>query len=271
MYGRKVHPRLRAGTALHLYLPGPHRAAFNSAALAGQRSAIVCEAIFDALSFWAAGFRNDAGDAGAEALAKKLLPEGFNCWRVLFPRGMDANDYACKVQPPLKSLGVALRQAAWMGKGSPPGTREFEAAAASPLTALAAPVAAAAPSEAVSGAAEGKSAVSAVAASAVEIITTSANSTAAASAAAAAPPAAATPPLLPAVPKAPEVPAEVSDEEVVLHFGPRRYRVRGLSKALSAEALKVNVLVSQGEAFHVDTLDMYSARQRAAFLRAAAV
>jgi hypothetical protein len=46
--------------------------------------------------------------------------------------------------------------------------------------------------------------------------------------------------------------------------------VRGLGKALSAEALKVNVLVSQGEAFHVDTVDMYSARQRAAFLRAAA-
>jgi hypothetical protein len=64
--------------------------------------------------------------------------------------------------------------------------------------------------------------------------------------------------------------AEVTEEEALFHFGPRRYRVRGLAKALSAEALKVNVLVSQGEAFHVDTVDMYSARQRAAFLRAAA-
>lgn len=74
----------------------------------------------------------------------------------------------------------------------------------------------------------------------------------------------------PVAPRAPEVVAEVTEEEALFHFGPRRYRVRGLGKALSAEALKVNVLVNQGEAFHVDTVDMYSARQRAAFLRAAA-
>ena len=51
LYGRKVTKALRAGTAEHLYLPGPHRAAFNSAALAGQRTAILCEALLDALSF----------------------------------------------------------------------------------------------------------------------------------------------------------------------------------------------------------------------------
>lgn len=61
----------------------------------------------------------------------------------------------------------------------------------------------------------------------------------------------------------------MTEEEALFHCGPRRYRVRGLAKALSAESLKVNVLVSVGEAFHVDTLDMYAARQRAAFLRAA--
>ena len=75
----------------------------------------------------------------------------------------------------------------------------------------------------------------------------------------------------PVAPTATDVPADVSDEEVLFHFGPRRYRVRGLSKALSAESLKVNLLVSVGDAFHVDTLDMYSARHRAAFLRAAAI
>ena len=76
--------------------------------------------------------------------------------------------------------------------------------------------------------------------------------------------------LVPAMPKAPEVNADVSDEEVVLHFGPRRYRVRGLGKALSAESLKLNVFVSQGEAFHVDTVELYSARQRAAWVKQAA-
>jgi DNA primase catalytic core len=53
LYGRKVTANLRAGTPNHLYLPGPHRCAFNSAGLAeGNGAAIVCEAILDALAFW---------------------------------------------------------------------------------------------------------------------------------------------------------------------------------------------------------------------------
>ena len=51
--------------------------------------------------------------------------------------------------------------------------------------------------------------------------------------------------------------------------GDRRYRIRGLGKNLSHEVLKVNLLVSRGERFYVDTLDLYSARQRAAFTQAA--
>lgn len=56
---------------------------------------------------------------------------------------------------------------------------------------------------------------------------------------------------------------------------PRRYRVRGWPKQLG-EALKVNVMVSvQGDAdpqgLHVDTLDLYQAKQRAAFAKCAAV
>ena len=60
-------------------------------------------------------------------------------------------------------------------------------------------------------------------------------------------------------------------------YGPRRYRIRGLDKNLSYELLKVNVLVScpaldgDGDAVHVDTLDLYQARHRAAFVKAAAV
>ncbi|GMU62982.1 MAG: hypothetical protein AMXMBFR34_47450 [Myxococcaceae bacterium] len=339
MYGRKVTPRLRPGTPNHLYLPGPHRAAFNSAALAGQQAAIVCEALLDALAFWAAGFRNvtaaygvegftqhhvdalkrhavrdvliafdrdDAGEAGAEAVAKQLVAQGFQCWRVLFPRGMDANEYALKVQPAAKSLAVALRQAAWMGKGLPPGTPDVTAAAdaaarrdataAPPLAALPAAPAAAASAHAVPGAFEEGKRVA---------VTVSAKATTAAASAPALPgaldtsraspavvpsssseagrgdppesrltPSATVAPVdvepqRPAAPRTPEVVAEVTEEEALFHFGPRRYRVRGLAKALSAESLKVNVLVSVGDAFHVDTLDMYAARQRAAFLRAA--
>ena len=38
---------------------------------------------------------------------------GSRALRVLFPHGMDANEYALKVQPAAKSLGVLLNQAQW--------------------------------------------------------------------------------------------------------------------------------------------------------------
>ena len=75
-------------------------------------------------------------------------------------------------------------------------------------------------------------------------------------------------PLLPAAGDGIEV---VSPDEARLNRGPRAYRVRGLARALSAEALKVTLRLSMGERLHVDTLDLYQARSRAAFVKAAAV
>jgi hypothetical protein len=68
-----------------------------------------------------------------------------------------------------------------------------------------------------------------------------------------------------------DVPAEVRGEEIVITLGDRRYRVRGLAKNLSYDLLKINLLASRTEGFHVDTLDLYSARQRAVFVKQAAL
>lgn len=161
IYGRKIRDDLRPGTPLHLYLPGPHRGVFNAESLKGQEEVILCEALIDALTFWCAGFRNvtasygvegftaehlalfvregiehvqiaydrdEAGDRAAESLSKKLIASGISCSRVLFPKGMDANAYALKVQPPTKSLGVLIRSAEWLG-GSPRALAETPPAA----------------------------------------------------------------------------------------------------------------------------------------------
>ena len=64
---------------------------------------------------------------------------------------------------------------------------------------------------------------------------------------------------------------EQSDAELVLTYGERRYRVRGWKKPLNPEALKVNLLVSRDERFHVDTFDLYQAKARAAFIKQAGV
>ena len=75
MYGRKVTPeyKLRKGTPLHLYLPGPHRGVFNSSALQSNKTVILCEALLDALTFWCAGFRNVTASYGVEGFTADHL------------------------------------------------------------------------------------------------------------------------------------------------------------------------------------------------------
>ncbi len=65
--------------------------------------------------------------------------------------------------------------------------------------------------------------------------------------------------------------AVVAEDDIRLARGPRSYRVRGLARNLSAEMLKVTLRLSMGERLHLDTLDLYQARQRAAFVKAAAL
>jgi DNA primase len=153
IYGRKITEGLRPGTPLHLYLPGPHRGVWNEEALAVSKVIILCESVIDALSFWCADYRNvtasygvngftedhreafrrygtekvliaydrdEAGDKAALELAGELIAAGIECFRVQFPKGMDANEYACKVKPAPRSLAVLLNKAEWLGKGSRP-------------------------------------------------------------------------------------------------------------------------------------------------------
>lgn len=248
LYGRKVRDNLRPGTAYHLYLPGPHRGVFNAAALAGQTEVILCEAIIDALTFWCAGYRNvtasfgaegftddhlalfrvvgierviiaydrdAAGDAAAAKLTERLLAEGFGCYRIRWPHGLDANEYALKVTPATKSLGALIRSAEWLGgSGRPPLLAAVEPPRATPIEASA--------------------------------------------------------PATPA-PPAPafDVPCEVSESGIVFQLGEVRYRVRGFD-AKAAGVLKINLLASAGDRFHVDTLDLYHAKARASYVARAA-
>lgn len=321
LYGRKTSDAgLRAGAPKHLYLPGPHRCAFNSAGLAeGGGSAIVCEAILDALAFWCAGFkhvtaaygtagftphhlealrrhqvkdvfiaydRDDAGDAAADALAVELQREGFDCYRVEFPRGMDANEYALKVQPASKSLGVALRHARFMGSGSP-------------KTKQAQPPLLAASVDDSAGRASSDSVLSARGEKRAAVTTSAKTATPELSAASAVEPGAApaahlvpntaarvdppdSAPSSPSPTMAPPAPPPTkaitqpgapgaTDDEGIFTFGLRRYRLRGLSKPHTPDTLRLNVLLGVGEAFHVDTFDLYSAKARAAFVQQASL
>jgi DNA primase catalytic core len=277
MYGRKLRSNLRSGTPLHLYLPGPHRGLFNQAAFEASRELIVCEALIDALTFWCAGLRHvsacygaggftaemrealgrhaiervyiafdrdKAGDEGAERLAAELAHMGIEAFRILFPRGMDANAYALKVTPAEQSLRAALRAAEWMA-GKPASKRSAK------------------PSQTVDelpAAAKGSASDSHAPPPTVPLVASPASAKAPASSVARAS-------------SSPEGRAayDAQADEVRLMQGEHLWRVRGLSKNSSPGALRVNVLVSrEGAGFHVDTLELYSARQRYLFVKMAA-
>lgn len=293
VYGRKITPKLRAGTPLHLYLPGPHQGIFNRDALQASKEIILCESLIDALTFWCAGFRNvtasygtegftkdhlaafkqyatervliaydrdDAGNKAADALAKTLIKEGIDAYRIQFPKGMDANEYALQVTPASKSLGVVIRAAQWLGKGKakPPTSQ------AVPVESI--PALIPEPAQASTEPVAEEKPVTPLAAKIEQ------------------PDAQDSPPLPAAViPDAPRRPVDAEThslgtvEERIITLGDRRYRIRGLEKNLSYDLMKVNLLVSRpafdgpGESVHVDTLDLYQARPRNAFIKQAAV
>ena len=295
VYGRKLLDNLRAGTPKHLYLPArvangqrQGRGVFNVAALAASKEIILCEALLDALTFWCAGYRNvtaaygiegftdehaeafkrhgtervliaydrdDAGERGAAKVAEALMAAGIECFRIQFPKGMDANEYALKVQPAAKSLGLLIRKAEWLGKGdAPTPTTAAKEETTAPTV------------EPLRQASNDRPAVPPLAAEPVV---------------AAAPDVEALPASpMPAAAREPglEVCEREQGREVTLTLGEgktaRRYRVRGLAKNLAVDVLKVNLMVTslanEADSFHVDTLDLYSAKARAHYVAQAA-
>ena len=289
LYGRKIRDDLHKHIPRHLYLPGAHRGVWNVEALAAGKEVILCEALIDALTFWCAGYRNvtasygvegftddhlaafhrygtervliaydrdDAGDRAADKLAARLIAEGIECWRIEFPKGMDANAYALKIQPAAKSLGLAIRKAVWLGKGEampePPAavlaasSDEVKIVPAVPVLPLDAPARAPAASSLAALAAKEEPAPPV---------------------AAEAEPAPAASPVAPA--PGGEIEAEVREAEILFSFADRRYRVRGLPKSPGLE-MKVNVLARRAERFYVDTLNLASQRQVVSYATEAA-
>jgi DNA primase catalytic core len=298
VYGRKVGQKLNKVCARHLYLPGPHEGVWNAQAVRHSREVILCESLIDAMTFWVHGFRNvtasygtagftdellallvacgvekvliaydrdEAGNRAADKLAKWLNENGMDAYRVLFPKGMDANEYALQVTPAEKSLGLALRKAQWLGngqgrssvaEGTTPGMEEVERSRQ--------------PEPRTPGATNGKNKLEP---KAVSEPATQPETVADPDAPPHYPPLAAE--TLAANPEetlidAVNIEADIAEHEIHINLSPRHYRIRGLNKNLSYEQLKINLLIQQGEAFHVDTFDLYSAKARAVYVKQAA-
>lgn len=173
LYGRRVHASVatRTDAPKHLYPPGPHRGLFNPEGIRDSHEIILCEAVLDALTFCAHGFPNvtclfgtegftdelwqalrdhqvrrvriaydadDAGERAAQRDAERFRAHGIEVYRIRFPHGMDANEYACKVTPAAKSLALLVNAAEWLGAGArpsgPPPAKETVAMAMDEVT-----------------------------------------------------------------------------------------------------------------------------------------
>jgi DNA primase catalytic core len=278
----------------HLFLPGPQRGIFNASALRSSEI-ILTEGIIDALTFWSAGFkyvttgysakalpeellaaliaakvqrvfiafdRDEAGEKGAAEVAAQLAAFGIECRRVLFPHGQDANSYALAVTPPEKSLGLLLRAALPMGEQAVPAPVLRGVVAATSKTELSSSHVTHAPSSLAAKAALEAAPV----APAPEENPTLQDEPR--EAAREENPSAALPPTAPN--PSPVTVAKNDGEEIVLILGDREWRVRGLAKNTGFESLKVTLRVSCAERWHLDQVDLCVARQRAAFIEAAA-
>jgi DNA primase len=286
MYGRRLLCPVREAPA-HWYLAGPRAGVWNAPGLTGQEEWLVCGSLVDALSLWVCGFRNvtasygpfgftpdhwhwlrqhrprrillcfgnhEAGNRGANELAQQLEPEGVEAWRVEFHPHTDVNDLVrgfggmrAKEEDPRAALAARFAAARRLLPDSGPA-RPVVVPVSAPVPALTIPTS---PSPVPREATADSSASRAFPATpSVPASTSSSDRT-----------------------TAPVFEVLHDGQQAELRIGGRSYRVRGLDHNTSFDQLKVNLRVLYGEGagqerFHVDTLDLYNARQRAAFLAA---
>ena len=254
LYGRRI---AEGANPRHLYLAGPQRGVWNHAGLLPGADWFVGEALIDALTLWAHGWRSvtasygvngftaehmalirerkpdrvvvcydgdTAGNAQAAALAKKLAALGVAVWRAALPEGKDLNDVAREAADPAAALRRVVEDAV-----------KIAGPIVVPLAKLEAPPsvdASRAPASSLAAVAAKKEAAAVLPGDGLAV-------------------------------------TKHDAEETILALDGREYRVRGLAKNTAYDALKISLRLACGSAWHLDTLDLAQAKQRAAFVQAA--
>ena len=125
-----------------MHLSDQRRGVWNIEAFRAGNEIISVPGLFDALTFWNAGYRNVTCTFGPDALTDdhlaafrefgirrvlvtaaddraELLAAGIDCYHLALPPGMDVNAYALQAADPSQALGAIIRKAEWLGKGQP--------------------------------------------------------------------------------------------------------------------------------------------------------
>jgi DNA primase catalytic core len=274
LYGRRI---AEGANPRHLYLAGPQRGVWNAAGLLPGADWLLGEALIDGLTLWCHGWRNvtasygvngfteehwtlvrerkpgrmligydadAAGHARTAALAGELAARGVEAWRLALPEGKDLNDVAREAADPVAALRAVIDGAKKIaGPVVMPLARDLDPGPADAVASDLRGVVAAASSEASRAPVSSLAAVAAKEKAAAVV----------------------------AVDPCPSGLSVVKNdsEEIVLAVDGREYRIRGLAKNTAYDALKISLRVACGDAWHLDTLDLAQAKQRAAFVQAA--
>ena len=250
-YARKTSDRKDYGS-VHLYLPNKHAGVWNAeSCVSTSGDVILCEAAFDAFTFWLHGLEHvtwaygsggftadhlewfkkqnaktvhiaydndEAGNKAAEKLTAELVQHGFAVQRITPPAGLDINAVAMKAGNNARDAVHELyRSSEWWGAAAPvvveqqPTQQEDEKPKVETE----------------------KSAVPAVSSVSVQKY-------------------------------------EREEKDIFVSCGTRRYRLRGLFANKSDMTMKASIRAEMGEAVYADTFDIYQAKARAHFVRACA-
>ncbi|HEU4388773.1 MAG TPA: CHC2 zinc finger domain-containing protein [Blastocatellia bacterium] len=239
IYGRHTERRQ------HLYLPGERRGVFNPQGARNTDEVIIAESVIDAAALWSAGLRNMIPIYGTTGLTEEITAHLRECRvrrAVLMLDSDEAGRAAAdEIAARLRETSIEARSVELPAKDP----SEFIARGGSvdDVRAL------------IAGSGPGSAGI--LPAPALT-----------------APPSSEQPSGTPALPGAAisenKPQGEMTPDGVIsFTFNSRQYRIRGLSPS-GLDRLKVNVRVTAGQAFHLDTLDLYQARARGLFAQSAA-
>jgi hypothetical protein len=295
-YGQRVQrpQRRRDGETPEemLWLSGststPTTGIWHRQALA-EAEVIVADSVLDGLVWWSAGYRNviapggpdglpaelpdllieagvtrvllaqartPVGEAAAGVLSAALAAQGLACFRVVFPHAGDVSFVAVEGNDPTAVLGGRLRAAQWLGEGPAP-SRQQTVTGDGPTTPP--------PPRQVRGPRPLPAAPGPRSDRPAEPVVDAAPSTST--------PTVSASPIPPAGPTPAGRDITVEDGELRVTIGALLWRVRGLDRITGPGSLRVNLCVRHTEddgRFHLDVVDLFSARARQLFLKAAA-
>lgn len=239
VYGRKVadNSSLRKNAAKHLYLPGKHKGIWNLEGIKNPSEIILCESLIDAMTLWVYGFKNVTCSYGTNGFTAELHAF-INVQKPTVLIAYDRDEAGNKAAEALIAK-LSEDQIKAVRLNLPPQMDINEWAL----------------NEENFAEVFNECLLNAKASAPLSLVASS--------------PLAAEQPQQPINTGLLDVVRENNDLHMAL--GQRQYRVRGLEKNKHREQLKINLMLRHGDAFFIDALDLYQAKQRQQFIKQASV